>query len=529
MRLTRRILFGAVASVMALGTMAGAPQAEPRQGGELVIISTQAPRHLNPAVQSGIATGVPGTQIFASLLRYDGDWNPQPHLAESWEWADDGLSLTVRLVQNAVFHDGAPITSSDVAFSIRTIQENHPFQTMFAPVEDIETPDEHTAIFRLSQPHPALLLALSSALSPIIPEHVYGDGQDVANHPANSAPVGSGPFRLAEFRPGEQITLERFDDFFIDGRPYLDRIIIRIVRDPSTMVLAMEAGEADMLPYFAESQGIRRLQGVSALDYTTRGYEGIGAINWLAFNTRSAPLDDVRVRQAIAFAVDRDFIIRALHRGTSTPQRGPIIESSPFFNPEIEPYDLDLDRANALLDEAGHPAGADGTRFSLTIDFIPGNAEQQQNVAEYIRSQLRRVGIAVDVRAAPDFPTWAGRVAQGEFDMTMDFVFNWGDPVIGVHRTYLSTNIRPVIWSNTQGYANDQVDAILAEAAQEPDIERRTALYAEFQQIIADEVPIYFLNAVPYYTFHDARLANVPVSIWGPMQAMDEVYWTEDR
>jgi peptide/nickel transport system substrate-binding protein len=306
-------------------------------------------------------------------------------------------------------------------------------------------------------------------------------------------------------------------------------MIIRIVRDPSTLVLAMEAGEADMLPYFSESQGIRRLQGVSGLDYTARGYEGIGALNWLAFNTRREPLDDVRVRQAIAYAVDRDFIINALHRGTSQPQRGPIIESSPFFNPDTEAYDLDVDRANALLDEAGHERGSDGNRFSLTIDYIPGTAEQQQNVAEYIRSQLRRVGIDVEVRAAPDFPTWAGRVAGGDFDMTMDLVFNWGDPVIGVHRTYLSSNIRPVIWSNTQGYANERVDALLDEAAQEPDTERRTALYAEFQEIIADEVPIYFLNIIPYHTFFDDRLTNIPVSIWGAMQSMDEVYWSEDR
>ena len=378
MRLTRRILFSALASAMVLGLAPALTpgqaqaQAEPRRGGELVIISTQTPRHLNPAVQSGIATGVPGTQIFASLLRYDDDWNPQPYLAESWEWADDGLSLTVKLVEGAVFHDGTPITSSDVAFSISTIQENHPFQTMFAPVEAVETPDDHTAIFRLSQPHPALLLALSSALSPIIPEHVYGDGQDMASHPANSAPVGSGPFQLVDFSPGEQITLERFDDFFIEGRPYLDRMIIRIVRDPSTLVLSMEAGEADMLPYFAESQGIRRLENNDALESTTRGYEGIGAINWLAFNTRRAPLDDVRVRQAIAYAVDRDFITNALHRGTSTPQLGPIIGSSPLAKKDVEPYDVDVDRANALLDEAGHARDGDGTRFGLSIDYIPG-------------------------------------------------------------------------------------------------------------------------------------------------------------
>ena len=133
------------------------------------------------------------------------------------------------------------------------------------------------------------------------------------------------------------------------------------------------------------------------------------------------------------------------------------------------------------------------------------------------------------MRAAPDFPTWAGRVAQGDFDMTMDLVFNWGDPVIGVHRTYLSSNIRPVIWSNTQGYENERVDALLEQAGKELDPERRAALYAEFQDIIAEEVPIYFLNALPYHTFYDARLANAPTSIWGAMQSMDEVYWSEER
>ncbi len=245
-------------------------------------------------------------------------------------------------------------------------------------------------------------------------------------------------------------------------------------------------------------------------------------------NTRREPLDDVRVRQAIAYTLDRDFVINALHRGTSSPQHGPIVNSSPFYNPDLNPYAVDIDRANALLDEAGHERGADGNRFSLMIDYLPGIAEQQQNVAEYIRSQLRRVGIDVEVRNAPDFPTWAGRKAQGEFDMSMDLVFNWGDPVIGVHRTYLCSNIRPVIWTNNTGYCNPQVDELLEAAGQEPDVEARTALYNEFQEIVVDEVPIVFFNVLPYFTFHDSRLANVPESIWGAMQAMDEVYWTED-
>ena len=179
--------------------------AAPKRGGTLVIISSQVPRHFNPAVQSGTATAVPGTQIFATPLRYDENWNPQPYLARSWEVADNGKSVTLKLVENARFHDGKPITSEDVAFSVKTVQENHPFKSMFAAVETVETPDPHTAILRLSQSHPAILLAMSSALLPIIPKHIYGDGQEAKTHPRNADPVGSGPFKFVEYRRGEHI------------------------------------------------------------------------------------------------------------------------------------------------------------------------------------------------------------------------------------------------------------------------------------------------------------------------------------
>ena len=527
MRFTRRMLFGAVASVMALGTGLATAQ-EPRTGGTLVIVSSESPRHLNPAVQSGVATAVPGTQIFASPLRVDENWNIQPYLAESWEWADDGLSLTLNLVDNALFHDGVPVTSADVAFSIMTIKANHPFQTMFGPVESVDTPDEHTAIIRLSQPHPALLLALTGALCPIIPQHVWGDGQEARDHPANNAPVGSGPFRLVEYVPGERVVMERFDDFFIDGRPYLDGITMQIVRDPAAATLSLESGEADMGTVI-DASSITRLSSTDGLFVTPRGFEGIGPIQWIAMNTRSAPLDDVRVRQAIAHAIDRDFVLNSLMRGVATSQRGPIIESSPFFNPNMPSYNLDLDRANALLDEAGHPRGDNGTRFTLTMETIPGRDAALGNIPEYLRSQLREVGIELELIASPDFPTWAGKLANGDFQMSIDVVFNWGDPVIGVHRTYLSSNIRPVIWSNTQGYINPRVDELLAAAGAEVDVAARTALYAEFQDIVGTELPVYWVNALPYHHVIDDRIGNMPLTIWGMMQSMDQVYWTEDR
>ena len=529
MDITRRLLLQSSAVMMLAGSKISFALAdEGKPGGSLVMVSAQSPRHLNPAVQSGAATAVPGTQIFASPIRFDSKWQPHPYLAESWDMADDGLSCTLHLVKGAKFHDGEPITSEDVKFSIETIKAHHPFTTMFAPVTSVETPDDHTAVIHLEHPHPALLLCLSGALCPIIPKHIFGDGQDIMTHPANSNPVGSGPFKLKEFKPGEKITLVKNPDFFIPDRPYLDEIVMTINSDPNAILLAVENGEADTYPFVTSSQDITRLQGVDRLSVTDKGFEGLGPINWLAFNTKKPPLDDKRVRQAIGYATDRNFITKALMRGVAKPQRSPIIESSPFFNPDIPAYDLDLDKANALLDDAGHKAASDGMRFKLTIDFIPGAPEQQEGVAQYLKSQLKKVGIDVDVRASPDFPTWAKRISNFDFDMTMDAVYNWGDPVIGVHRTYLSSNIRKgVIWSNTQQYSNPKVDDLLAKAAVELDHDKRKALYDEFQMIVADDLPIYWINALPYYAAYDKQIGDYPESIWGTMQSMDDVYWAK--
>jgi len=226
----RRRALAALALAGLAATPLQAQAQEPQRGGTLIVGSTQVPRHLNGAVQSGIATAMPSTQLFASPLRFDDQWKPQPYLAESWKLAEDGKSLTLNLRRNAVFHDGKPITSADVAFSIMAIKANHPFQTMLGPVEKVDTPDPYTAIIRMNAPHPAILLAMSPALAPILPRHIYGDGADLKTHARNSADVvGSGPFKLTEFRAGQRIVMERFDKFFLPGRPYLDKLVFNIV------------------------------------------------------------------------------------------------------------------------------------------------------------------------------------------------------------------------------------------------------------------------------------------------------------
>lgn len=523
--LSRRTLALTAAALVAGMLTQPAYAQDIKNGGTLVIGSNQTPRHLNGGVQSGIATAMPSSQIFASPLRFDDKWNPQPYLAESWELSTDGKSLTLHLRKNAVFHDGKPITSEDVAFSIMAIKANHPFSTMLAPVEKVETPDTQTAIIRMSTPHPAIVLAMSPALCPIMPKHVYGDGTDLKNHPRNSQNmVGSGPFKLLEFRPGQRIVMEKFDKFFLPGKPRLDKIIVTLAPDSQSLLLGLERGDIHMRPYTTSSVDLRRLKANPNLQITDKGSEGIGSINWLAFNTAKKPLDDVRVRKAIAYAIDKNFIVKALMGGFATVADGPIVPSNPLSTTDLVKYPMDLQKSAALLDQAGLKAGAGGERFKLTIDYLPGNDEQQKSVAEYLRSQLKKVGITVEVRASADFPAWSQRIAAHDFDMTMDTVFNWGDPVIGVHRTYLSNNIKPIIWTNTQSYKNPQVDALLNAAGAIVDPAKRKASYASFQKIVTDEVPIVFINLSPYYMVANKKVGNLPTTIWGAASPMDDVY-----
>ena len=512
-------------TALAVLALAAAPSyaEEPTRGGTLIWSLGTTPRHLNPAVQSGIATGQPGAQLFATPLRFDENWNPHPYLAREWDISEDGLTVTLKLVEGATFHDGHPITSSDVAFSIKTVKENHPFKTMMAPVESVETPDDLTAVIKLSKPHPALLLAMSSQLLSIIPEHIYGDGQDPKSHPRNSEDVvGSGPFKFVEFKRDQHIILERNENFFIEGRPYVDRIIMRIIKDASSRTIAMENGEVLLATFESNPHELARMKEKDHLVVTDQGYAAIGPLVWLAFNHQRAPTSDLAVRKAIAYAVDRNFIINALLLGAPTEARTGFHPGSPFYEPDVEPYDLDLDKANRLLDDAGYERGADGMRFELFVDFLPGFIRAE---ADYLKPQLKKIGIDVTVRSSPDFPSWAKRVSNHEFDLTWDVVFNWGDPVIGVHRTYLSTNIKKgVIWSNTQGYANPKVDEMLDLGGRELDVAKRKALYSEVQKMLADELPVYWSHTVPYHTIHNKRIGNPPRTIWGTSSPLDEIY-----
>lgn len=518
----------ALAAVLCLiaGALCPAPgAAEPKRGGTLAVVAPGGLRHLNPAVQSGAPAAI-GAQLFAGLVRVDANFELRPYLAERWEVSADGLSYTFHLARNARFHDGAPVTSADVAFSLAVVRAHHPFgRAMFDPVDSVRTPDPHTAVIVLRQPHPALMQALVAPLMPVIPKHVFGDGRDPATHPANAAPVGSGPFRFGQWARGRHAILERNRDFFVEGRPLLDRIVVRFVNEPSLRLLAVAKGEADYYPFASLRPGeLARAARNPALRVSERGYAALGPLNYLEFNLGKPPFGDLRVRRAVAYAIDRAFMLDTLYGGRSRAADGPLHSASPFHARGPDPYPADLGRAAALLDAAGYAPDVRGVRFAATLDYPPLHAHSLRVGAHYIRSQLARVGIAVTLRAPGDLAGWAARIASGDYALTMNTHWTYPDPVIGVHRAYRCANIRNIVWANTQGYCNRRVEALLDEAGSTPDTARRRALYGQFQRIVNAELPLYFINEEPYVTVSGRAVMDLPETPWGAMQPLDGVW-----
>jgi len=513
------------------GVFAAEPNAgTPSPGGELVVSSYLSPSQLNPAIQSGIATALPGAQIFAGLLRFDNEWNPQPYLAEKWEISKDGLSVTLHLVKDAVFHDGVPITSEDVAFSIMTVKALHSFKSMMASVKRVDTPDPHTAVICLAKPHPVILLAMSPAFLPILPKHIYGSVDKVKGHPANIKPVGSGPFKLEAFVPGKEIRLIKNKNFFIKGRPYMDRLTIKLVPNALEEGLGMETGDLHMKMSFQDLNELNYLRSLDDIVVVKNGFKGIGPIYWLAFNLQKKPFNDVRVRKAIGYAIDRKFIVDTMFKGEGVLETGPISSNSPFYSPDVNLYKQNFEKANRLLDEAGYPRDEKGKRFSFRITYSP-ESRNNQKITEYLSWVfLRNLGVKGIIDHPENFEDWTKKVSNWDFDMTVADVFNWGDPVIGVNRTYQSSNIRKgVIWSNTQGYSNKKVDALMEQAGSELNFKKRYALYKEFQQIIIDELPVYPLFQPFFAMAYNKNLGGANQSIWGLMTPLDTVFWKQGK
>ncbi len=251
MQIIRRLLASSL-GVLAAAAVTIVPAAAQKPGGTLVQITQPEPPNLASYISTSGPIGQVTAKIFDGLLEYGFDLKPQPSLAESFEVSPDGKTITFKLRDNVKFHDGKPLTSADIAFTFMDVLKKvHPRGiATFRELTAVETPDAKTAIFKLAQPAPYMLMAFSGYESPILPKHVYGEG-DIKTHPNANNPVGTGPFKFVEWRRGEFVRLDKNKDYWRTGLPYLDRMVIRFISDSSTRTAALEKGEAHVAGFGA--------------------------------------------------------------------------------------------------------------------------------------------------------------------------------------------------------------------------------------------------------------------------------------
>ena len=514
----------AIASLLLLtGTLLGCPvqaqSAADIDSGTLKFVLSPEPPFLLTAINTALQMGMVTSKVMEGLLYLDNELKPQPLLAQAWDISPDGLTYTFKLRPNVKWHDGQPFTSADVSYTIlEVLKKVHPRgRSAFAKVTAVETPDPLTAVIKLSQPAPPMLTALASSYeSPMVPKHLFA-GTDPSANPYISKPVGTGPFVFKEWKKGDYILLEKNADYWQAGKPSLQRIVFRIISDASARAASFETGEGHIgglspVPL----TDMPRIAKNPALSIETRGYAYMSPYMLMEVNLRKPPLNDVRVRQAIAHAIDRARMTQVVWLGYGQPAVSPIpSQVTTFHSTDLPKYEFNIDKAKKLLDDAGLKPGANGMRFKITHDFIPFGSEYQRT-GEFIKQQLNRVGIDVELRSQ-DLPSFLRRAyTEYDFDTTSLYYGAFADPTQGVQRLYWSKAIQKgVVFTNNTGYNSPEMDRLLEGAQGENDPVKRKALYLDMQRLAMTDLPVIPLMETRFLTISSSKLKNHTVSADG--------------
>ncbi|MDB5587712.1 MAG: Extracellular solute-binding protein family 5 middle family protein 13 [Devosia sp.] len=512
---TRRAFLLSTALLAAAGALPRfAFAAEPVKGGTLTFnIGTEPPVLVLIAHTAGAAYNISG-KVNEGLLTYDADFNPQPLLATEWKVAEDGLRYWFKLREGVKWHDGEDFTAKDVAFSIQALKDNHPRgRATYASVASINVLASHEVELILAKPAPFLLKAFASFESPIVPKHLY-EGTNIPENPHNIAPVGTGPFVFKEWVRGSHAIFTRNEAYWDNPKPYLDQIIFRFIIDPAAAVAGIETGEVLLSVANIPLTDVDRLKSNPNLvvDTTVTAYSP--SISRAEFNFDNPYLANVKVRQAIAHAVDRDFIVNTIYLGYAKRLDGPVSpDLAAFFSSDLPVYSFDPAEAEKLLDEAGFPRGADGKRFKLFIDPTQPSGPPKQT-AEYFAQALGKVGIEVELRSQ-DFATFVKRVyADRDFDIAIEGMSNLYDPTVGIQRLYWSKNYKPgVPFSNGAHYSSAETDRLLEAASIEVDPKKRYDLFVDFQKQVVADLPALDIVAPDTFTISDKRVKNLNLGV----------------
>ncbi len=510
------------ASGMLLLPRASLAGTQPKQGATLIMVVQPEPPTLASYVSTAGPIGQVSSKVYDGLCEYDFNLKPVPSLATSWQESADGKTITFKLRESVMFHDGKPFTSADVQFAImEVLRKYHPRGTnTFRELDAIEAPDAHTAIFHLNTPAPYMMMALSGYESPIVPKHLFA-GTDILNSRYANSPVGTGPFRFIAWQRGQYMRFDRNPEYWRAGEPHLERIVARFIGDAQTRSAAMQTGEINYggfaaVPYF----DVRRLTKRNGIAATTKGYEMQSPIIMLDFNTRVKPFDDVRVRRALSYAIDRKFVIDDIWFGFGKPATGPISSNfavSGIYTPDVKNYNVPngAEVANKMLDDAGYPRKVGGVRFEIVHDITP-YGDEWKRFGEYVKQALAQVGIKATLRYE-DVPTWLHRVYTNyDFQLTSNWIQTLADPVIGVDRLYSSWSIRKgTVFVNDSGWSSPETDRLMREAGVEIDLAKRAQLYHKFQQLVVEAAPLIWVSELEFVTVFDTKFRDLTVSPLG--------------
>jgi len=464
----------------------------------LVMIIESSPTNLDPRVGVDAQSERIDELMFDALLTRDEHLNVQPGLAERWE-SPDPLTYVFHLHHDVKFHDGRPLTSRDVKWTFDSLLQGKirsAKTSSYRLVDRIETPDDSTVIFRLKERTATLLWSLSEGAIGIVP---FGSGEEMTR-----APVGSGPFRFVSAEQDRDVVLERNPDYWGD-KAHLERVRFLVVPDMTTEALELRKGSADIAINALTADMVLTLQRESKLEVlrapgTTLAY--------MAFNLRDPILKDARVRQALAYAIDRGPIIDYLLRGFARPAASTLPEQSWAYRADVRTYENDPQRAREILDEAGYKP-VNGVRFRLAMKT--STDESTRLMVAVLQQQLREVGIQLDIRTF-EFATFFSYVTKGIFQL---YSLRWvggsnEDPDIFEHAFH--SGQFPPKGANRGFYSNPVVDALIDQARIEMDQNRRKELYGEVQRILAEELPYINLWYLDNVLVHTRRVKNLAIS-----------------
>lgn len=481
------------------------------------------PNSVIPLLATGSLSGQVAGQLFSGLVRLDKNGLLQPYLAESFTYSENHKTVSITLRPNIFFHDDQSITSEDVVFSLYAAKDLHPFRVAFEHIRDIEavTPTTLRVHFNIPQPH-FMKLCIPS-LVPILPKHVFKSFEGIRNSTLDNI-VGSGPFALAESSK-THIRLEKFAKFFIHNRPYLDGITFMRYNSIGDGYYRQIEGELDITPFRWDTYSLANLEDFPYLKVGTREYENIKPYFVIQFNLNSPPFDDILVRKALTLAVNRTFLAQKGFGRPTVPMFGPITQNDPFFKQPSYSHQYDIKKANELLDLAGFPRNEAGMRMKINL-AVPPYISKTLVVAEFLQYTFARtIGVDVVIQATQNFPQWVNLITSGKYHSTIDELFSWHDPFVGLHRIYASTNRVPKrVWSNTIFFNDKEVDTLLTKASVTRDSKKRKAFYADIQEKIGKQYTSLWLASAPYTTVYNTRVSGLDELFLGTMSPMDNVW-----